>query len=44
MVAGLYATLICYVLLVGAFVADAVEPAGERVFAAGLYSCLRPLS
>jgi hypothetical protein len=37
--------LACYVLLVGASVADAAVPAGERVFAAGLvHSCLRPLS
>jgi hypothetical protein len=35
----------CFVLLVGASVADAAEPAGARVFAAGLvHSCLRPLS
>jgi hypothetical protein len=37
--------LACYILLVGASVADAAVPAGERVFAAGLvHSCLRPLS
>jgi hypothetical protein len=35
----------CYVLLVGASVADAAKPAGEQVFAAGLvHSCLRHLS
>jgi hypothetical protein len=35
----------CYVLLVGASVADAAMPAGERVFAAGLvHSCVCPLS
>jgi hypothetical protein len=35
----------CYVLLVGAAVADVAMPAGERVFAAALvHSCLRPLS
>jgi hypothetical protein len=37
--------LACYVLLVGASVADAAVPAGDRVFAAGLvHSCFRPLS
>jgi hypothetical protein len=36
--------LACYVLLVGASVADAAVPAGERVFAAGVvHSCLHPL-
>jgi hypothetical protein len=34
-------TLACYVLLIGASVADAAVPVGERVFAAGLVdSCL----
>jgi hypothetical protein len=37
--------LACYVFLVGASVADAAVPAGERVFAAGLvHSCLSHLS
>jgi hypothetical protein len=37
--------LACYVLLVGASVADATVPAGARVFAAGLvHSSLRSLS
>jgi hypothetical protein len=37
--------LACYILLVGASVADAAVPAGERVFAAGLvHSCLGLLS
>jgi hypothetical protein len=37
--------LACYVLLVGASVADAAVPAGERMFAAGLvHNCLPPLS
>jgi hypothetical protein len=37
--------LACFVLLVGASVADAAVPVGELVFAAGLvHSCLRPLS
>jgi hypothetical protein len=36
--------LACYVLLIGASVADAAVPAGERVFAAGMVrSSLRPL-
>jgi hypothetical protein len=35
----------CYVFLVGASVADAAVPAGERVLAAWLvHSCLSPLS
>jgi hypothetical protein len=37
--------LACYVLLVGASVADAAVPVVERVFAAGLvHGCLRALS
>jgi hypothetical protein len=43
--AAVCSILACYVLLVGASVADAAVPADECVFAAGLvHSCLRPLS
>jgi hypothetical protein len=43
--AAVCSVLACYVLLVGASVADATVPAGERMFAAGLvHSCLSPLS
>jgi hypothetical protein len=42
---ALCSVLASYVLLVGASVADAAEPAGEHVFATGLVrSFLRPLS
>jgi hypothetical protein len=42
---AVWSILVWYVLLVGASVADAAVPAGERVFAARLvHSCLRPLS
>jgi hypothetical protein len=43
--AAVCSVLACYVLLVGASVADAALPAGERVFAAGpVHGCLGPLS
>jgi hypothetical protein len=43
--AAVFSVLACYLLLVGASVADAAVPAGERVLPAGLvHSCLSPLS
>jgi hypothetical protein len=41
---AVFSILACYVILVGASVADVAMPTGERVLAAGLvHSCFRPL-